>query len=339
MKLLEVQQLSCQFEQNQILKNLELDVAENEIVCLLGASGCGKTTLLKAIAGLVPTTQGIIKLAGRVINQIPVEQRQIGLIFQDYALFPHLTVADNIQFGLTKLAKSERRTIMQQMLNVVRLEGFEQRFPHELSGGQQQRVAVARALACQPTLLLLDEPFSNIDSQTRYSMIQEIKQILKSQKVPAIFVTHSKEEAFAFADKIAVMDQGRIMQIGTPNRLYHQPINHFVADFLGTTNYLSCEIYADQRFKSPIGSYCLPSETEYAEGHYQWLLRPEQILIKHDNTGQGQIINKLFLGQYYRYQIAINGIHLTAYHIADLPLQSAVSIDLHCQEFVFFPAE
>ncbi|OOF42369.1 ABC transporter [Rodentibacter rarus] len=338
MKLLEVQQLSCKFEQNQILESLDLDVEENEIVCLLGASGCGKTTLLKAIAGLIPTSQGVVKLAGRVMNPIPVEQRKIGLIFQDYALFPHLTVAENIQFGLTKLTKSEQKNLTQQMLNVVKLVGFEQRFPHELSGGQQQRVAIARSLACKPELLLLDEPFSNIDSQTRYAMIQEIKQILKNQKVAAIFVTHSKEEAFAFADKIAVMDQGKIVQIGSPTQLYHNPINHFVADFLGNTNYLESEIQPNQTLKSPIGTYHLFPEMDYAIGHYEWLLRPEQILLKLDETGEGKVRDKLFLGQYYRYQIAINGIHLIAYESTDLPLNATVSVTFQCQEFVFFPS-
>lgn len=338
MKLLEVQQLSCGFGQNQVLESLNLDVEENEIVCLLGASGCGKTTLLKAIAGLIPNSQGLVKLAGKVISQIPVEQRKIGLIFQDYALFPHLTVAKNIQFGLVKWEKRAQQKILQTMLALVKLDGFEQRFPHELSGGQQQRVAIARALACKPELLLLDEPFSNIDSQTRYAMIQEIKQILRNQKVPAIFVTHSKEEAFAFADKIAVMDQGKIVQIGTPTQLYHNPINHFVADFLGSTNYLDCEIQSEQILKSPIGTYHLFPEMGYAKGYYQWLLRPEQVLLKLDQAGQGTVIDKLFLGQYYRYQIAINGINLIAHQSVDLPLQSTVSVTFQCREFVFFPS-
>ncbi|MDH2998990.1 ABC transporter [Pasteurellaceae bacterium LFhippo2] len=335
MKLLDIQNLSCQFRQTVVLQDLTLEVAENEIICLLGASGCGKTTLLKAIAGLQPISQGTITLAGNDLSHTAVEQRKIGLIFQDYALFPHLTVAENIQFGLTKLPKSEQQSITEQMLSVVKLQGFEQRFPHELSGGQQQRVAIARALANKPELLLLDEPFSNIDSQTRYAMIQEIKQILKSQKVPAIFVTHSKEEAFAFADKIAVMDQGKIVQFGAPNTLYHQPVNRFVADFLGGTNYLDCEVQNQNWLESAIGSFQFP-EIHYPKGKYQWLLRPEQVVIKADENGKGEIVEKLFLGQFYRYQIAINGADLTAFQSLNLPLNAKVSVGFQFAELVLF---
>ncbi|KAE9534291.1 ABC transporter [Ursidibacter arcticus] len=336
MKLLDIQQLSCQFEQTSVLKSLNLELQENEIVCLLGASGCGKTTLLKAIAGLLPIHQGSIFLAGEDLQRKAVEERKIGLIFQDYALFPHLNVEDNIQFGLSKLPKTEQQAITQQMLAVVKLQGFEHRFPHELSGGQQQRIAIARALACKPQLLLLDEPFSNIDSQTRYEMIQEIKQILKSQKVPAIFVTHSKEEAFAFADKIAVMDQGKIVQFGTPMALYHSPVNKFVADFLGGTNYLSCQVSAENVLNSPIGDYHLFPDSEYSIGEYQWLLRPEQLVIKAEPEGQGVVVDKLFLGQFYRYQIAINNVELTAYQTADFALNSTVSVGFKVRELVLF---
>ncbi|MGX2969899.1 ABC transporter ATP-binding protein [Ursidibacter sp. B-7004-1] len=336
MKLLDIQQLSCQFEQASVLKSLNLELQENEIVCLLGASGCGKTTLLKAIAGLLPIHQGSVFLAGEDLQHKAVEERKIGLIFQDYALFPHLNVEDNIQFGLSKLPKAEQQAITQQMLAVVKLQGFEHRFPHELSGGQQQRIAIARALACKPQLLLLDEPFSNIDSQTRYEMIQEIKQILKSQKVPAIFVTHSKEEAFAFADKIAVMDQGKIVQFGTPMALYHSPVNKFVADFLGGTNYLSCQVSAENILSSPIGDYNLFPDSEYTSGEYQWLLRPEQLVIKPESDGKGIVVDKLFLGQFYRYQIAINNVELTAYQTADLALNSTVSVGFKVRELVLF---
>lgn len=336
MSVLTIKNLCLDFGQTSILQSLNLAVNENEILCLLGASGCGKTTLLKAIAGLLPIEQGDIHLAGECLKSKAVENRQIGLIFQDYALFPHLTVAENIQFGLSKLAKNEQESITEQMLSVVKLQGLESRFPHELSGGQQQRVAIARALACRPQLLLLDEPFSNIDSQTRYAMIQEIKHILKSQNVPAIFVTHSKEEAFAFADKIAVMDKGKIIQFGRPNELYHSPVNPFVADFLGGTNYLSCTVSEEKLLRSPIGEFRLFPEMEVKKGACQWMLRPEQLILKPNELGLGKVVGKLFLGLYYRYQIAINGVELTAYQTQELKLGEQVEVGFQVREFTLF---
>lgn len=336
MSVLTIKNLCLDFGQTSVLQSLNLAVNENEIICLLGASGCGKTTLLKAIAGLLPIEQGDIHLADECLKSKAVEERKIGLIFQDYALFPHLTVAENIQFGLSKLAKNEQESITEQMLAVVKLQGLNARYPHELSGGQQQRVAIARALACRPQLLLLDEPFSNIDSQTRYAMIQEIKQILKSQNVPAIFVTHSKEEAFAFADKIAVMDKGKIVQFGKPNELYHSPVNAFVADFLGGTNYLNCTVSEDKLLRSPIGEYRLFPEMQVEKGSYKWLLRPEQLVIKANPNGQGKITEKLFLGLYYRYQIAINGMELTAYQNSELRIGDQVEVGFQIREFVLF---
>ncbi|EXI62553.1 ABC transporter [Mannheimia granulomatis] len=336
MSVLTIKNLCLDFGQTSVLQSLNLAVNENEIICLLGASGCGKTTLLKAIAGLLPIEQGDIHLAGECLKSKAVENRQIGLIFQDYALFPHLTVAENIQFGLSKLAKTEQESITEQMLSVVKLQGLESRFPHELSGGQQQRVAIARALACRPQLLLLDEPFSNIDSQTRYAMIQEIKQILKSQNVPAIFVTHSKEEAFAFSDKIAVMDKGKIIQFGRPNELYHSPVNPFVADFLGGTNYLSCTVSEEKLLRSPIGEFRLFPEMEVKKGSCQWMLRPEQLILKPNELGLGKVVGKLFLGLYYRYQIAINGVELTAYQTQELKLGEQVEVGFQVREFTLF---
>lgn len=336
MSLLTINNLNLNFGHTAVLQNLHLAVNQNEIICLLGASGCGKTTLLKAIAGLLPIEQGEIELAGECLKSKAVEHRKIGMIFQDYALFPHLTVAENIQFGLSALTKREQTEMTEKMLNVVQLQGFNHRFPHELSGGQQQRVAIARALACKPQLLLLDEPFSNIDSQTRYAMIQEIKHILKSQQVPAIFVTHSKEEAFAFADKIAVMDKGKIVQFGKPNELYHLPVNPFVADFLGGTNYLACSVNEEKLLRSPIGEYRLFPEMQVEKGHYQWLLRPEQLVIKANPQGQGRVVGKLFLGLYYRYQIEINGVELTAFQSQELNIGEAVEVGFQVRDFVLF---
>ncbi|QIW16580.1 ABC transporter [Pasteurellaceae bacterium RH1A] len=320
MKILDIQNLSCQFGQEAVLKSLDLAVYDKEIVCLLGASGCGKTTLLKAIAGLIPLTSGSISLKNCNLLQTPIEARKIGFIFQDYALFPHLNVAQNIQFGIGHLSRAEQEKTTQDLLALTHLTGLEQRYPHELSGGQQQRVAIARALACQPDLLLLDEPFSNIDSQTRYAMIQEIRLILKTQGVPAIFVTHSKEEAFAFADKIAVMEGGQIVQFGLPEALYHQPISKFVAEFLGGTNYLPCTCLSPNQLESALGLIQFEAPLQKTDQTpplvgqgYTWLIRPEALCLKPNPNGPATIQNRLFLGQYFRYEVDLAGFVLTVF--------------------------
>ncbi|MDG6882321.1 Fe(3+) ions import ATP-binding protein FbpC [Phocoenobacter uteri] len=333
MTLLDIQHLSTEFGTTKVLKDLSLQLKSDEIICLLGASGCGKTTLLKAIAGLIEIKQGTITLAEQDLTRIAVEKRQIGFIFQDYALFPHLTVAENIQFGLEKQSQKEKQSITEEILNTVKLQEFGKRYPYELSGGQQQRVAIARSLVCNPKLLLLDEPFSNIDTQTRYEMIDEIKALLKSQNVPAIFVTHNKEEAFAFADRIAIMDQGKIIQYEEPTTLYNKPTNKFVADFLGETNYLDCDVLDTHRLNSPLGQDYF-EHIPYIKGKYQWLIRPEQIAININSQGQGKVTKKLFLGQQYRYNIAINDLNITAYHRQNIPIGTAVDIGFIGNEVV-----
>ncbi|MBN6709684.1 ABC transporter ATP-binding protein [Haemophilus haemoglobinophilus] len=319
---LKIQSLSCQYNQQIVLHQLNLELNKNEILCLLGASGCGKTTLLKAIAGLQPITQGKISLNGQDLTPIPVEQRNIGFIFQDYALFPHLTVAENIQFGLDKKSAVEKQQILQNMLNLVHLNGLEDRYPHQLSGGQQQRVAIARALACKPKLLLLDEPFSNIDSQVRYQMIDEIKQIVKQQGISAIFVTHSKEEAFAFADKIALMKDGKIIQTGATDQLYHQPNSKFVAEFLGKHNYIDCHLDQQNQLHSLFGIQPISTSLKLADQspllpntELHWLVRPHQIQAIPHLQGHGMVTQRQFLGQYYQYQISVSDIQQTEIHV------------------------
>ncbi len=219
-----------------VINQLNLQLAQGEIGCLLGASGCGKTTILRAIAGFEPLRSGQIWLDGRQLSstsqQVAPERRGVGMMFQDYALFPHLSVERNIGFGLRRLGKAERSARIDEMLELVGLQVERKRYPHELSGGQQQRVALARALAPSPSLLLLDEPFSNLDVDTRERLAFEVRDILKQAGVTAILVTHNQAEAFAIADGIGVMQSGQIVQWGTPRELHEHPVNDFVADFV-----------------------------------------------------------------------------------------------------------
>ena len=237
---LELQKISvvypCRGNSLCVINRLSLQLAKGEIGCLLGASGCGKSTILRAIAGFEPLHGGSIRLDGRELtgdNQLVApEQRGVGMMFQDYALFPHLTVERNIGFGLRRRSKLERSRRVDEMLALVGLQAERKRYPHELSGGQQQRVALARALAPSPSLLLLDEPFSNLDVDTRERLAFEVRDILKQAGLTAMLVTHNQAEAFAIADRIGVMQAGQVVQWGAPLELHEQPANDFVADFI-----------------------------------------------------------------------------------------------------------
>ncbi|PJG85501.1 ABC transporter ATP-binding protein [Conservatibacter flavescens] len=343
MKTLKIQSLSSYYGAHTVLDNLNLELHNNDILCLLGASGCGKTTLLKVIAGLQPMTQGSILFNQEDVSQLAVEQRNIGLIFQDYALFPHLSVRDNIGFGLHEKSAVEKQKIIEKMTALVQLNGLLERYPHELSGGQQQRVAIARALACEPKLLLLDEPFSNIDSQVRYAMMTEIKEILKQQNIPAIFVTHSKEEAFVFADQLAIMEKGKIVQIGEASALYRQPINPFVAEFLGGTNYLACHINEQNQLVSILGEHEFTQTMTLSNGNQapkmtalRWLLRPQHIQLHIDLAGSARILGRQFLGQLYQYRIQIGESVLLVQSVEEYEVGLAVRLSFQCKQPVLF---
>ncbi|MFB3884605.1 MAG: ABC transporter ATP-binding protein [Thermodesulfobacteriota bacterium] len=220
--------------------DLSLGVEDGELLTLLGPSGCGKTTVLRCVSGFVKPDSGEIYLGDRKITEIPPQKRGIGLVFQNYALWPHLTVFQNLAFGLKirKLSRNEIRKKVERALSLVQLEGFEERYPRQLSGGQQQRVALSRALVLEPEILLLDEPLSNLDALLREQMRFEIAQIHKQAGITTIYVTHDQTEAMVISDRIAVLEKGRIMQLGTPLEIYSKPANRFVAGFMGTTNFI-----------------------------------------------------------------------------------------------------
>jgi putative spermidine/putrescine transport system ATP-binding protein len=236
--------VSAHYGATQVLENLSLAVAEGELVSLLGASGCGKTTTLRLVAGFLQPTAGTITLGGRDLTRLPPYQRDIGLVFQNYALFPHLSVADNVGFGLKQrgIAGDARAKRVQAMLERVGLVHLANRLPGALSGGQKQRVALARALVIEPPLLMFDEPLSNLDAKLRIDMRVEIRQLQRANGTTSVYVTHDQEEAFSISDRVAIMHQGRIMQLDTPERLYQRPANAFVARFVGFENLIAMTV-------------------------------------------------------------------------------------------------
>ncbi len=338
---LSIQDLTCQYDTQTVLESLSLEVKQGEIVCLLGASGCGKTTLLKAIAGLLPLTSGLMSLNCVTIddgaNWLAPEKRNIGMIFQDYALFPHLTVEENVGFGLKTLTASERKNKVQEMLDLVHLSEFGDRYPHQLSGGQQQRVAIARSLAYKPDLLLLDEPFSNIDTQVRHDLISEIRKIFKKQGVTAIFVTHSREEAFAFADKMAVMNHGVIEQYGTASELYYQPSSKFVADFLGGGSYLPATRNSDGLFITSLGTLEAKMQADIeTDSACELLLRPQQVMIQASDESEVTVLEQQFMGDHCRYVIDVHGTKLLATSSQPITVGQKVVVEIDEQGILAF---
>lgn len=271
--ILQVQGLSKRFHPDfpPVVQDVGFTVEQGEVLALLGPSGCGKTTTLRLIAGFEQPDRGQIWLEGREISKLPPEQRGIGFVFQDYALFPHLSVFENVAFGLRHLRRNQRRARVMEVLGLVGLTVFKDRKPGELSGGQQQRVALARAIAPGPKLVLLDEPFSSLDAALRQSTRDEVRTLLKQSGIGAILVTHDQEEALSIADRLAVMRSGRLEQVGTPEEVYHHPRTPFVAQFLGRTNLIPGEARGLEA-ETPLGRMLL---TEEAHGAVLLSLRPE----------------------------------------------------------------
>ncbi len=274
------------------VERIDFELGEGEFMALLGPSGCGKTTTLRLIAGFETQEAGQIWFAGREISPLPPEKRGIGFVFQDYALFPHLTVLENVAFGLRRLGRKAARAEALAMLGRVGLHGLEERYPHELSGGQQQRVALARALVMRPRLILLDEPFSNLDALLRVETRQEVRALLKEAGSAGILVTHDQEEALAVADRVAVMDKGRVVQIGTPDEIYRNPKNAFVASFIGRSNIMR-GLAEGMNAATPFGRLPL---SRAATGAVDLAVRPEQVMLEQDAKGQAVITGREFRG-------------------------------------------
>ena len=281
---------------------VDLEVWPGEIVSILGPSGSGKTTLLRLIAGFETPTEGFVHILGSEVSSpksvVPPEGRNVGMVVQEYALFPHLTVERNIAFGLQKLADEDRSGRIEEVLGLVGMNGLGGRFPHELSGGQQQRVALARTLAPNPVTVLLDEPFSNLDSSMRQRLRIEVERILRSHSTAAIFVTHDREEAFAMADRVGVMMDGELLQIDTPERVYHFPANAAIARLTGTCDFIPGVVRADGRVDTELGvlKYVSPDYSLSAGQHVSVLIHPDDLELIPDRDGNGVVVSREFRG-------------------------------------------
>lgn len=306
--VLELRSVSCAYDPGRpAIRDISFSAREGEILCLLGPSGCGKTTVLRAIAGFEPVRSGEILLSGQVVSShvdtVPTEHRRVGMVFQEYALFPHLCVADNIGFGLSHLSRTERAHRIQEMLHLTGLEGFEHRYPHELSGGQQQRVALSRALAHNPILLLLDEPFSNLDPDMAGRMRQELHALLRRMKTTTILVTHDHDEAFAMADRIAVLNEGVLEQMDSPELIYHLPATRFVADFVGQADFIMGRIQQGL-VHTELGTF--PNTISGSEGApVEVMIRPDDVHLVPNKSAKPKIVARQFRGSENLYQVQL----------------------------------
>lgn len=340
MNNVECNKLSKSFQGMPAVKECSLQIHAGEILALLGPSGCGKTTILRMIAGFEQADAGEIRIGERTVasdtNFVPPERRHVGMVFQHYALFPHLSVAQNVAYGIRGKPQAQQ---VQKMLELVGLDGLQQRMPHQLSGGQQQRVALARALAPQPAVLLLDEPFSNLDADLRASMRVHVREILKHVGTTALFVTHDQEEALYMGDRVAIMHAGKLEQADLPQQLYLAPASRFVAEFLGQASFLPAQVtnnglltdlgFIPQNIPAPAGS------------QIQLVARPDDLQVAANPHGNARVTGRIFRGGEYLYDLQLDSsqtLQCVCNHIHDFAIGSRVQVQLEPgHDLAWFP--
>ena len=348
-KEVELIDISKAFEDTIVVDHINLDVKKGIFFTLLGPSGCGKTTTLRIIAGLLKPDHGDLYIGGTRVTDTPTYLRNLGMVFQSYALFPHMSVRDNVAFGLKvrRFSTQEKTQLVDEVLKMTNLSGFEKRFPKELSGGQQQRVALARAIVFKPSVLLLDEPLSNLDLKVRMQMRREIKSLTKRLNTTTINVTHDQGEALSMSDVIGVVDKGRLVQVGTPNEIYERPANPFVANFIGETNFLEAKVsgidesYLQVDVHSEMSVYVEHDSQEgknHQPGHNVLLsVRPEKVQItRHKLEGKNVFLARVedadYFGSFIRYTVNIGDVKLNC----ELRKENAKSVERGDKVYVSF---
>lgn len=342
MVIIEVKEIGKRYKKTVAVKSCDLQVASGKILALLGPSGSGKTTLLRLIAGFERPDEGLIVINGRTVVDVEKsiwvspEDRGVGMVFQDYALFPHLTVAQNVGFGLRNSSKTERRRRVEELLRLTELTNCADRYTHQLSGGQQQRVALARALAPRPGVVLLDEPFNGLDPDLRPQMRREVARILRQLGTAAILVTHDQEEALGMADHVAVIRNGELQQVGTPEDIYHSPTTPFVANFVGQADFIPGQVLGS-RIHTELGVF--PCSVELADGPAKLMVRHEAVNSKTAGV-LATVEEREFLGGEILYRLRLPSgamIHLEQRQPVHWPLGHQVAVELHLLNVVVFP--
>ena len=341
---LQIKNISLNFGDEEIIKNLTMDVSENEVTSVLGASASGKSSLLRVIGGFENIDSGEIILNQKTVNNqqktIQPEFRNIGIIFQDLSLFPHLTVSQNIAFGISNATNKEKLERCNELQYILEIDEISEKYPHQISGGQQQRVAIARAIAPKPELLLLDEPFSALDEELKEQLLQDVKKLLKSEKITTILITHNIKEAFGLSDKIAFLSDKKIIQYDTPYDIYHKPFSREIANFFGISSYIKGKVLDKNHVATSLGTIFGQTTAPYNNGQdIEVLIRPDDIIHDDNAPDSAKVIEKIFHGSDFLYKLELNdGQHIFCYTPShhDHSLNETIGITMQIDHLILF---